>query len=136
MAPASIFVAQTPYRAFGGLYHRVTSVMGTEPVPAPPPDTVLNYPVPPGPTGSHSAAAGFELYPTWSAVARSLPRVLPWAGHRVSGTFPAHGGFVPSVANPPQDAVVRPAFRIRTGARQGRVTTAPKPLIRWPRQGG
>ena len=131
-APASFPITQTPYRSTGGWYHRVTAWFGTVPVPAPGPPIVMACP--PGPTNGHTAATGYQLFPTLSIVRPSLPRNAPWAGmvpHGVPGVT-----YTPAGTNPPQDAVVRPQVRVRTGARQARVTTAPKPTFRWLRQGG
>jgi hypothetical protein len=41
-----------------------------------------------------------------------------------------------ALAHLPQDLVVTPKIVVRQGARQGRVTTAPKAQMRWVRQGG
>jgi len=131
-APASFPITQTPYRSTGGWYHRVTAWFGTVPVTAPGPPIVMACP--PGTTNGHSAATGYQLFPTLSIVRPSLPRNAPWAGmvpHGVPGVT-----YTPAGTNPPQDAVVRPQVRVRTGARQARVTTAPKPTFNWLRQGG
>ena len=131
-APASFPITQTPVRATGGWYHRVSAVYGTEGVPAPGPHIVEA--IPPGPTAGHTAATGYKLYPAFSVVAPSLPRNAPWAGmvpHGVPGVT-----YTPAGTNPPQDLTVKPQLRVRTGARQARVTTAPKPTFRWIRQGG
>jgi hypothetical protein len=130
-ASAAFTLASTPIRATGGLYKRVTSVMGTVPLHTPGPPIVIA--IPPGPTNGHTAAVP-NMYPTWSIVRPSLPRVLPWAGgikHGIPGQT-----YTAAVPNPPQDRVVKPAIRVRTGGNQGRVTTNPKPTFKWVRQGG
>ncbi len=89
--------------------------------------------IPPGPTSGHSGAVP-KMFPTWSIIRASLPRVLPWAGgiaHGIPGVT-----YTLAEPNQPQDAVVKPALRVRTGANQARVTTTPKPTFRWVRQGG
>ena len=128
-APAAFTIASTPTQVTGGWSRRIKAVYGTEPIYTPGPSTAV--PVPPGTTTGHTAAVP-ELWPTWSVVMPSLPRNTPWAGY----AKPLSGGFVASVANPPQDRVVRPAIRVRTGGGVGRITTNPKALIRWVRQGG
>ena len=131
MVPAMITLVGNPVRATGGWDHRVTAVYGTEPVYSPGPSNVM--PIPPGPTNGHTAAVP-HFFPTWSVVRMSLPRRLPWAGgikHGIPGVT-----YTIAEPNPPQDAVVKPAVRVRTGAKQGRVTTNPKPTFRWVRQGG
>jgi hypothetical protein len=128
---AAFTLAQTPERATGNWAQRVTALYGTEAVRTPGPPIVMA--IPPGPTGGHTAAVP-NLYPTWSIVRPSLPRNAPWAGgipHGIPGQT-----YTVAVANPPQDAVVKPAVRIRTGGNRGRVTTQPKPTFRWVRQGG
>ena len=128
---AAFTLASTPERATGGYDHRVTAVYGTEPVYSPGPSNVMA--IPPGPTSGHTAAVK-NLWPTWSIIRMSLPRVLPWAGgipHGIPGVT-----YTVAVPNPPQDAVVKPQVRVRTGAKQGRVTTEPRPTFRWVRQGG
>jgi len=128
---AAFTLASTPERSTGGWDHRVTAVYGTEPIPSPGPSNVMA--IPPGPTNGHTAAVP-HTYPTWSIVRPNLPRVLPWAGgikHGIPGQ-----SYTVAVPNPPQDAVVKPAVRVRTGAARGRVTTDPKPTFRWVRQGG
>ena len=130
-ASAAFTLASTPERATGNWDHRVTAVYGTEPVYSPGPSNVMA--IPPGPTNGHTAAVK-HLYPTWSIVRMALPRRLPWAGgipHGIPGVT-----YTVAQPNPPQDAVVKPAIRVRTGAKQGRVTTDPKPTFRWVRQGG
>lgn len=129
--PAAFTLATTPTRATGGWDKRVTALYGTAPVPSPGPPNVMA--IPPGPTNGHTAAVP-HLFPTWSIVRPSLPRVLPWAGgikHGVPGET-----YTVAQPNPPQDAVVKPAVRVRTGGGRGRVTTEPKPTFRWVRQGG
>lgn len=128
---AAFTLAQTPRRATGGWDKRVTAVYGTEPVYSPGPSNVM--PIPPGPTNGHTAAVK-HLFPTWSIVRPSLPRNAPWAGGIRHG-IPQESYTIAS-PNPPQDAVVKPAIRVRTGAARGRVTTDPKPTFRWVRQGG
>ena len=128
---AMFTIASTPQRATGGWDKRVTALYGTEPVYAPGPPNVM--PIPPGPTNGHTAAVK-NLWPTWSIVRPSLPRRLPWAGgipHGIPGVT-----YTVAEPNPPQDAVVKPEIRIRTGGNRGRVTTQPKPTFRWVRQGG
>ncbi len=130
-APAAFTLARTATHATGNWAHRITALYGTQMVPTPGPPTVMA--IPPGPTHGHTAAVP-NMYPTWSIVRPSLPRVLPWAGgipHGVPGET-----YTIAVANPPQDAVVKPALRVRQGGGQGRVTTNPKPTFRWVRQGG
>jgi hypothetical protein len=129
--PAAFTLATTPMRATGGWSQRITAVYGTVEVETPGPSIV--EPIPPGPTNGHTAAVP-NMYPTWSVVKPSLPRNAPWAGgipHGVPGL-----GYTAAEPNPPQDAVVKPAVRVRTGANRGRVTTEPKPTFRWVRQGG
>jgi hypothetical protein len=85
MAAASFPIAQTPVRAFGGGYHRVTASYGTVPQRAQGAPTQMR--VPPGPTPNHSFNTPV-FAPTWSIVRPSLPRVLPSAGqipHGVPG---------------------------------------------------
>lgn len=128
---AAFTLAQTPERATGNWAQRVTALYGTNPVPSPGPPIVM--PIPPGPTNGHTAAVP-NLYPTFSIVRPSLPRNAPWAGgipHGIPGVT-----YTVAQPNPPQDAVVKPEIRIRTGANRGRVTTQPKPTFRWVRQGG
>jgi hypothetical protein len=128
---AAFTLAQTPERATGNWAQRVTAVYGTEGVYQPGPSNVMA--IPPGPTSGHTAAQ-HSLFQTWSIVRPSLPRNAPWAGgikHGVPGQ-----SYTVASPNPPQDAVVKPEIRIRTGANRGRVTTQPKPTFRWVRQGG
>ena len=130
-APAAFTLATTPIRATGGWYKRVTAVYGTEAIPTPGPPIVMACP--PGPTNGHTAAVP-NMHPTWSIVRASLPRVLPTAGsirHGIPGQT-----YTLAEPNPPQDAVVKPAIRVRQGGARGRVTTNPKPTFRWVRQGG
>lgn len=118
-------------RATGGWDKRITAVYGTEAIHTPGPPIVMA--VPPGPTNGHTAAVP-NMNPTWSIVRPSLPRVLPWAGgikHGIPGQ-----SYTLAEPNPPQDAVVKPALRVRQGGAQGRVTTNPKPTFKWIRQGG
>ncbi len=131
MAPASFPITATAEQATGGWNHRVTAWYGTVGVPAPGPSNVMA--IPPGPTNGHTAATGYQLFPAISIVRPSLPRVLPWAGgipHGVPGVT-----YTPAGANPPQDAVVRPAIKRRTGAGLARITNQPNPTFRWPVQG-
>ena len=130
-ASAAFTLATSPTRAFGGWAHRVTALYGTEPIYTPGPSNVMA--IPPGPTNGHTKAVP-SMYPTWSIVRPSLPRVLPWAGgikHGVPGQT-----YTIAEPNPPQDAVVKPEIKVRSGAMRGRVTTNPKPTFRWVRQGG
>lgn len=130
-APAAFTLASTPMRATGGLSQRITAVYGNSPIPTPGPPIVMA--IPPGPTNGHTAAVP-HMDPTWSIVKPSLPRNAPWAGgipHGIPGVT-----YTIAEPNPPQDAVVKPAIRVRTGANRGRVTTSPKPTFRWVRQGG
>ena len=118
-------------RATGAFSQRITAVYGTSPIRTPGPPTAMA--IPPAPTSGHSGAVP-NMYPTWSIVRPSLPRVLPWAGgiaHGVPGQ-----SYTLAEPNPPQDAVVKPAIKTRTGAARGRVTTSPKPTFAWVRQGG
>lgn len=130
-APAAFTLASTPMRATGGWSQRITAVYGTVPVRTPGPPNVMD--IPPGPTNGHTAAIPY-MYPTWSIVKASLPRNAPMAGgipHGIPGVT-----YTLAEPNPPQDAVVKPILRVRTGAGQGRVTTNPKPTFNWIRQGG
>jgi hypothetical protein len=130
-AAAAFTLASTPMRATGGLSQRITAVYGTVPVATPGPSNVMA--VPPGPTNGHTAAIP-NMFPTWSIIKASLPRVLPWAGgipHGIPGVT-----YTAAIAQPAQDAVVKPAVRVRTGGNRGRVTTEPKPTFKWVRQGG
>ena len=135
MGPACFTLASTVEQATGGWNHRVTAVYGTEAVPAPPPGTTV--PVPPGPVpAGHSVHDGGVLYPTWSTVSPAFPyarTVRPVGG----GYFkPNEARITVALAGLPQDLVVSPKIVVRQGARQGRVTTAPKAQMRWIRQGG
>lgn len=128
-APASFPIVRTPVQATGNWAHRVTAVYGTQGVPAPGPNIVME--VPPGPTNGHSAATGFQLFPTFSIVRASLPRVLPWKiPHGIPGVT-----YTPAGVTPAQDQVVTPVIRNRTGAGRARVTNQPYPTFRWKRQG-
>ncbi len=129
-AEAAFTLARTPEQATGNWTHRITALFGTQHVPTPGPSIVMA--IPPGPTNGHTAAVP-NMYPTWSVVRPSLPRSLPWAGgipHGIPGVT-----YTVAEPNPPQDAVVKPAIRVRTGGGQGRVTTQPKPTFNWVRQG-
>ena len=91
----------------------------------------------PGPVpAGHSVHDGGVLYPTWSTVAPAFPHartVRPVGG----GYFkPNEARITVALAGLPQDLVVSPKIVVRQGARQGRVTTAPKAQMRWVRQGG
>lgn len=128
-APAAFTLATTPMRSTGGWSQRITAVYGTEPIYSPGPPIVMA--IPPGPTNGHTAAVP-HTFPTWSIVRASLPRVLPWKiPHGIPGQT-----YTLAQPNPPQDAVVKPALRVRQGGGRGRVTTAPNPTFRWVRQGG
>lgn len=130
-AAAAFTLASSPGRATGALYHRVIASYGTMPVATPGPSNVMD--IPPGPTGGHTRAIP-NMYPTWSIVRPSLPRVLPTAGgipHGIPGVT-----YTIAEKLPAQDVTVKPALKVRTGANQGRVTTAPKPTFNWVRQGG
>jgi hypothetical protein len=141
MGAAAFTPASTVESATGGYNHRVTAVYGTEPVPAPGPNFVGPGQVPPGPVPPGGSPAGRandagQLYPTWSAVAPALPLLTV---RPVGGGYqkPPLGGFVASTPSAlPQDLVVVPHEIVRQGARQGRVTTAPRAIMRWVRQGG
>ena len=128
-AAAAFTLASTPIRATGGNAHRVTAVYGTQPIATPGPNTSMA--VPPGPTRGHSAAIP-AMYPTWSIVKASRPRVLPGPGGI------AHGvpGQTYTIAEKQAPQVVSNALKTRTGANKARVTTAPKPTFNWVRQGG
>lgn len=132
MAPASFPIVPSPYYAFGGWYHRVRATYGQHPVPAPGPTNVMA--IPPGPTNGHTAATGYALYPTWSVVEPDFPyQHTPLAGevpHGIPGIT-----YTPASPNPPQDAVVTPQIRVRSGANQGRVTNQPRPTFQWRVQG-
>ena len=131
MAAACFGIATDPRRAFGGWDHRVTSSLGTVPQAASGPPTAMA--VPPGPTPGHSGAVKVFL-PQWSIIRPSFPRVLPWAGHNTHG-IPGRT-YTPAVGQPGPDLVFRPKIKPRGPIAQGRVTTAPKPMFRWKRQGG
>ena len=137
MGAAAFTLASTVESATGGWNHRITAVYGTEAVPAPP-AIATSYPVPPGgvPLGLSSLHDDGVLYPTWSTVGPALP--IARCVRPVGGGYqkPPYGGFVASGTNAPQDAVVKPAILVRQGARQGRITTAPKAQMVWVRQGG
>jgi hypothetical protein len=129
-AAAAFTLASTPERAVGGLSHRIRASYGTVAIATPGPSNVMA--VPPGPTGGHSAATP-DMYPTWSVVRPSLPRVLPTAGsipHGIPGET-----YTVAVATADLRGQ-KPAIKVRTGAMQGRVTTSPKPVFNWVRQGG
>jgi len=140
MGAAAFTLASTVEQATGGWNHRVTAVYGTEPIPAPTLDTALNYPVPPGPLAVGNPGGGDTdpgvYYPTWSAVAPALPYELtprPVGG----GMYKPLGARAMAAGKTlPADLVYQPQVRVRTGAGKGRVTTAPKPQMRWVRQGG
>jgi hypothetical protein len=140
MGAAGFTLASTVEEAFGGFSHRVTSVMGTEPVPVPQTGVMGRYPIPPGPVDPGGSLAGRtfdagELYPTWSTVAHALP----FHTQRPVGGGIDKGAAAPGTAagsSLPADLVVTPQLLTRTGAKQARVTTAPKSQMRWVRQGG
>jgi hypothetical protein len=139
MGAASFTLASTVEQATGGYNHRVTAVYGTEPIPVPQTDVMVRYPMPPGPVPPGGSAAGRaydrgELWPTWSAVAHALPlhTVRPVGG----GYDKGQARITVAIASLPQDLVVTPKIITRTGAKQARVTTAPKAQMRWVRQGG
>jgi hypothetical protein len=140
MGAAAFTLASTVEQATGAWNHRVTAVYGTEPIPVPTLDTALNYPVPPGPLAVGNPGGGDTdpgvYYPTWSAVAPALPYELtprPVGG----GMYKPLGARAMAAGKTlPSDLVYQPQIRVRTGAAQGRVTTAPKPQMRWVRQGG
>lgn len=129
--PAAFTLATTPMRATGGWAQRITAVFGTQPIHTPGPPNIMA--VPPGPTNGHTAAVP-NMYPTWSVIRPSLPRVLP--GPRAIHHGIPGQSYTAAVPNPPQDAAVKPAIRVRTGGARGRVTTNPKPTFVWVRQGG
>jgi hypothetical protein len=139
MGAAAFTLASTVEQAFGNWCHRVTSVMGTEPVPAPLEDVAQRYPIAPGPMAVGNPGGGKVdqglYWPTWSAVARALPMhtVRP-----VGGGYdkPDSVRFTAATAGLPSDVVNKPEIKVRTGAGQGRVTTSPKAQMRWVRQGG
>jgi len=141
MGAAAFTIAATVEEATGGWNHRVTSVVGQEPVPAPLLDTSQRYPIPPGPAsglgGKGGKADNGLFWPAWSAVAPALPfarTVRPVGGGYVK---PPAGGFVATAPSAQaSDLTFKPQIKVRQGARQGRVTTAPKPTLRWVRQGG
>jgi hypothetical protein len=138
MGPASFTLATTVEQATGGYNHRVVAVYGTEGIPTPGPNINQLYPVPPGPTGIAGKGSKYDkghFYPTWSAVGPALPllTVRPVGGGQPKPPF---GGAAPAISSLPQDLVVTPKVAVRQGARQGRVTTAPKAQMRWVRQGG
>lgn len=130
MAAACFPVASTPVRAFGGWDRRITASNGTIPQPANGPPTAM--PIPPGPTPGHSGAIRVFL-PQWSIVRPSLPRRLPWAGHNTHG-IPGVT-YTPAVPQPGPDMVFKPVIRPRGPIAQGRVTTAPRPMFSWKKQG-
>ena len=139
MGAAAFTLASTVEQAFGGWCHRVTAVYGTEAVSTPTLDTARRYPVPPGPLAVGNPGGGDTdpgaYWPTWSAVAPALPLLTR---RPVGGGYrkPAFGGMTPATASAPPNPVIVPQITVRTGARQGRVTTAPKPTLAWVRQGG
>ena len=140
MGAAAFTLASSEEEAFGGWSHRVTAVYGTEPVPVPQTDVMGRYAIPPGPVPPGGSMAGRaydngQLYPTWSAVAHALPfhTVRPVGG----GYFkPDEVRVTAAIASLPADLVITPQIITRTGAKQARVTTAPKSQMRWVRQGG
>jgi hypothetical protein len=136
MGPAAFTLASTVESITGGYNHRLTAVYGTEAVPMPAPDTTRD--VPPGvlPLGTNSLHDRGVMYPAWSVVAPALPGRVPRPTGHQGLRKPAFGGFVPAGNSLPADLVVQPQLYKRTGAGQGRVTTAPKAQLRWVRQGG
>lgn len=137
MAAASFGIASTPVRATGGLYHRVTASYGTVPQPAKGPPTVrpvsqLSSTV----GGDTSGSLANPVYaPTWSIVRPSLPRNAPWAGqipHGIPGRT-----YTPALQQGAWLALNArtPSIKPRGPIAQGRVTTAPKPMFNWRRQG-
>lgn len=131
MAAACFPIASTPVRAFGNWTHRVTSSLGTIPQPASGPPTSMA--IPPGPT-PHNSKNVRQFNPQWSIVRPSLPRRLPGAGgikHGIPGRT-----YTAAVPQSPPDRVFKPVIRPRGPIAQGRVTTAPRPMFNWKRQGG
>ena len=128
-AAAAFTLASTPIRATGGLSHRVMAIYGTQPIATPGPSTTMA--VPPGPTNGNSHAVP-EMYPTFSIVKPSRPRVLPGAGGIIHGV----PGQTYTIAEKQAPQLVLNAIKVRTGGGKGRVTTAPKPTFNWVRQGG
>ena len=139
MGAAAFTLASTVEQGFGGWSHRVTSVMGTEPVPVPETDVMARYAIPPGPVPAGGSLAGRtadggRFWPTWSAIAHALPfhTQRPVGG----GIDKGQASITAAVPGLPGDNVITPQLRTRTGAKQARVTTAPKSQMRWVRQGG
>lgn len=140
MAAASFPIASQPVRAFGGWYHRVTNSNGTVPLPAQ--GSPTQRPVPDGPTPGHSFATPVILA-QWSIVRPSLPRNAPWAGgipHGIPGVT-----YTPAIGSPVQgqtpNTILTGAKRKRTihpkgPVAQARITTNPKPVFFWKKQGG
>ena len=134
-ATAAITLASNVQEAFGNWSSRKVAVYGTEPIPVPGP---ANHVAGPLVQGAHrSFQETGALYPTWSAIAPSLPRVVPTAGHRAGELTPAaaDGSLNPAVKAPLAGAVVLPALRVRTGAGQGVTTPQPRPVIAWKQHG-
>lgn len=140
MAAACFPIASNPYRAFGGWYHRVTNTNGTVPQPAQGPNVAGNrYAVPPGPT-SHNSRNVRVFVPQWSIVRPSLPRNAPWAGQIPHGI--PNVTYTPAIAQPNAGQTPNTnarAMRLqqpRGPIAQGRVTTNPRPMFSWKKQGG
>ena len=134
-APAAITLAVSPVKATGNWWHRVTADYGTQPNPPSPSLSSELYPIPPNAIGPGRSGAAPELYPTWANVAPNLPRNAPWAPMMI------RMGGVTTVAKyyeRSQTYVGMPPRREGTpaGVTLGRITTAPRPRIRWIRQGG
>ena len=140
MGAAAFTLASTTEEAFGGWSHRVTAVYGTESTPAPNTDVATRYPIPPGPVPPGGSMAGQSVdgqryWPMWSAVAHALPfHTQRPVGGGIDKGFASPG--TAAGANLPGDLVITPQLLTRTGAKQARVTTAPKAQMRWVRQGG
>lgn len=133
MAAASFPIVSTPVRATGGWYHRVTAVYGTVPQPAEGAPT--QRAVPDGPTPGHSFKTRV-FAPTWSIVRPSLPRNAPWAGGIPHGIPDVT--YTPAIGQPVagQTPNTTRTFRPRGPIAQGRVTTQPRPMFAWKKQGG
>lgn len=139
-AGSSFFIARTAREATGALCHQPSASYGTVPVEQPVPPVTALYPVPPGPTGGHSAANegvaywGYSYEPT----DRYGFKVLPTAGgvpHGIPGVtstlaLPAN---TKGVSGGP---IGKNGRTVQTGAAQARVTSSPKPMFSWTRQGG
>jgi|GEM_PF-1697448 hypothetical protein len=140
MGAAAFTLASTEEEAFGGWNHRVTAVYGTEPVPTPDNDVAMRYAIAPGPVDAQGSLAGRSsrrgmLWQSWSVVAHPQPwarTVKPVGGGYNKGA----ASITAASAQLPGDLVITPQIVTRTGAKQARVTTAPKSMMRWVRQGG